>query len=66
MADILVAEDYPATRSVLRTLLRGAGHTVRFAVNGDQPDGTPFICRHLIVAFEHLDICRKLEFSPVA
>jgi len=36
MADILVAEDYPATRSVLRTLLRGAGHTVRFAVNGEE------------------------------
>lgn len=36
MADILVAEDYPATRSVLRTLLRSAGHTVRFAVNGEE------------------------------
>ena len=36
MADILVAEDYPATRSVLRTLLMGAGHTVRFAVNGEE------------------------------
>ena len=36
MADILVAEDYPATRSVLRTLLRGSGHTVRFAVNGEE------------------------------
>ena len=36
MADILVAEDYPATRSVLRTLLRGAGHTVRFAANGEE------------------------------
>jgi len=36
MADILVAEDYPATRSVLRTLLRGAGHAVRFAANGEE------------------------------
>ena len=36
MADILVAEDYPATRSVLRTLLRSAGHTVRFAANGEE------------------------------
>ena len=36
MADILVAEDYPATRSALRTLLKSAGHTVRFAVNGEE------------------------------
>jgi len=36
MADILVAEDYPATRSVLRTLLKSAGHAVRFAVNGEE------------------------------
>lgn len=36
MADILVAEDYPATRSVLRTLLRAAGHAVRFATNGEE------------------------------
>lgn len=35
MADILVAEDYPATRSALRTLLKSAGHAVRFAVNGE-------------------------------
>ena len=33
MADILVAEDYPATRSALRTLLKSAGHTVRFAAH---------------------------------
>ena len=36
MADILVAEDYPATRSALRTLLKSVGHTVRFAVNGEE------------------------------
>ena len=36
MADILVAEDYPATRSALRTLLKSAGHAVRFAVNGEE------------------------------
>ena len=36
MADILVAEDYPATRSALRILLKSAGHTVRFAVNGEE------------------------------
>ncbi len=34
MADILVAEDYPSTRSALRMLLKSAGHTVRVAVNG--------------------------------
>ena len=32
----MVAEDYPATRSALRTLLKSAGHTVRFAVNGEE------------------------------
>ena len=36
MADILVAEDYPSTRSALRMLLKSAGHTVRFAVNGEE------------------------------
>ena len=36
MADILVAEDYPSTRSALRTLLKSAGHTVRSAVNGEE------------------------------
>ncbi len=34
MADILVADDYAATRSMLRALLKSGGHTARFAVNG--------------------------------
>ena len=36
MADILVAEDYPSTRNVLRSLLRSAGHSPRFACNGEE------------------------------
>jgi DNA-binding response OmpR family regulator len=73
MADILVAEDYPATRSALRTLLKSAGHTVRFAVNGEEALAQVALKRPDLLLLDVMmpkksgyDVCREIRKTDPA